>query len=73
MIDDHSQEFLKDLTYDLRKREWDRIGQDFEIILDDCPQNSSRGNGPFSCNGYNFIFKIYLKFHHSNIYMFKNF
>lgn len=51
LIDDHSQEFLKDLTYDLRKREWDRIGQDFEIILDDCPQNSSRGNGPFSCNG----------------------
>ncbi|OAD56460.1 Protein SERAC1 [Eufriesea mexicana] len=52
LIDDQSQEFLKDLAYDLRKREWDKVGQDFELVLDDCPQNStSRGSGPFVCSG----------------------
>ncbi|XP_017887631.1 protein SERAC1-like isoform X1 [Ceratina calcarata] len=52
LIDDQSQDFLKDLTCDLRKREWDRVGQDFEVILDDCPQNTnSRARGPFFCSG----------------------
>ncbi|CAL7936144.1 unnamed protein product [Xylocopa violacea] len=52
LIDDQSQEFLKDLACDLRKREWDRVGQDFEVILDDCPQNiNSRASGPFFCSG----------------------
>ncbi|KAK9310319.1 hypothetical protein QLX08_000325 [Tetragonisca angustula] len=51
-IDDQSHEFLKDLAYDLRKREWDKVGQDFEVILDDCPQNTNtRGTGPFFCKG----------------------
>lgn len=54
MIDDQSQEFLKDLAYDLRKREWDRIGQDFEVILDDCPENTNaKAGGQFFCSGYN--------------------
>ena len=56
-IDDQSHEFLKDLAYDLRKREWDKVGQDFEVILDDCPQNTNtRGTGPFFCKGYDFYF-----------------
>ncbi|XP_024222469.1 protein SERAC1 [Bombus impatiens] len=52
LVDDQSQDFLRDLTSDLRKREWDKVGHDFEVILDDCPQSTnSRGNGPFFCQG----------------------
>ncbi|XP_003702109.2 protein SERAC1 [Megachile rotundata] len=52
LIDDQSQEFLKDLAIDFRKREWDKIGQDFEIILDDCPQNiDEKACGPFFYKG----------------------
>ena len=52
VIGEQSQEFLKDLAYDLRKREWDRLGEDFEIILDDCPQNTKRkARGPYFCSG----------------------
>lgn len=52
VIGEQSQEFLKDLAYDLRKREWDRLGEDFEIILDDCPQNTNRkARGPYFCSG----------------------
>ncbi|XP_054013372.1 protein SERAC1 [Hylaeus anthracinus] len=52
MIGEHPQEFLKDLAYDLKKREWDRLGHDFEIILDDCPQNTNQiACGPYFCSG----------------------
>ncbi|XP_076619639.1 protein SERAC1 [Colletes latitarsis] len=52
VIGEQSQEFLRDLAYDLRKHEWDRLGQDFEIVLDDCPQNiNDRACGPYFCKG----------------------
>ncbi|XP_017795657.1 PREDICTED: protein SERAC1 [Habropoda laboriosa] len=64
LIDDQSQEFLKDLAYDLTKHEWDRVGQDFEIILDDCPQNNNlKTSGPFSCSGDDACMK---KFQHDS-------
>lgn len=57
MIVDHSQEFLRDLAYDLRKREWDRLGEDYEVILDDCPENTNcKACGPYFCSGYNITF-----------------
>ncbi|KZC14051.1 PREDICTED: protein SERAC1-like [Dufourea novaeangliae] len=52
MIGEQSQEFLRDLAYDLRKREWARLGQDFEVVLDDFPQNTNeKACGPYSCSG----------------------
>jgi len=50
--DDRPQEFFKDLARDLHLREWRKIGQDFEVILDDCPQNTNdRACGPYFCRG----------------------
>lgn len=50
--DDRPQEFFKDLARDLQLREWKKIGQDFEVILDDCPQNTNcRACGPYFCRG----------------------
>ncbi|KYM95025.1 Protein SERAC1 [Cyphomyrmex costatus] len=50
--DDRPQEFFKDLARDLHLREWRKIGQDFEVILDDCPQNTNdRACGPYFCGG----------------------
>ncbi|XP_034181766.2 protein SERAC1 [Osmia lignaria lignaria] len=60
LMDDQSPEFLKDLAYDFRKHEWDKIGQDFEIILDDCPQNSNaKSSGPFFHKGNDICTKKY--------------
>ncbi|XP_025993627.2 protein SERAC1 isoform X3 [Solenopsis invicta] len=50
--DDHPQEFFKDLARDLHLREWRKIGQDFEVVLDDCPQNTNAcACGPYFCRG----------------------
>lgn len=58
MMGEPSQEFLKDLAYDLRKHEWDRLGQDFEIVLDDCPQNTNQKEcGPYFYNRDNTYMK----------------
>lgn len=55
-MDDQSPEFLKDLAYDFRKHEWDKVGQDFDIVLDDCPQNTnSKTSGPFFHKGYDVL------------------
>lgn len=52
MIGEHPQEFLKDLARDMQVREWNRVEQDYEVILDDCPQNTNcRACGPYSCSG----------------------
>lgn len=60
MTDDRPQEFFKDLVHDLELREWNRIGHDFEVILDDCPQNTnSCAGGPYFCKGYFTILYIY--------------
>ncbi|XP_015598964.1 protein SERAC1 isoform X2 [Cephus cinctus] len=54
MLAETPQEFLKDLAHDLRMREWKKIGEDFEVILDDCPENTNcRACGPFTCRGDN--------------------
>lgn len=50
--DDRPQEFFKDLARDLNLREWRKLGQDFEVILDDCPRNTnSCACGPYFCRG----------------------
>jgi len=50
--DDRPQEFFKDLARDLHLREWRKIGQDFEVVLDDCPQNTNAcACGPYFCRG----------------------
>ena len=52
MVDVYSSEFFKDLANDLERREWQQIGSDFEVILDDCPINmNDKASGPFSCKG----------------------
>ncbi|XP_076659101.1 protein SERAC1 isoform X3 [Halictus rubicundus] len=58
IIGEQSQEFLRDLAYDLRRHEWEKLGQDFEIILDDFPQNTNQNaRGPYSCSGDNACMK----------------
>ncbi|XP_077259175.1 protein SERAC1 isoform X1 [Temnothorax americanus] len=50
--DDRPQEFFKDLARDLYLREWRKTGQDFEVVLDDCPQNTNAlACGPYFCRG----------------------
>lgn len=50
--DDRPQEFFKDLARDLHLREWRKIGQDFQVVLDDCPQNTNDcARGPYFCKG----------------------
>ncbi|GAB1865692.1 Protein SERAC1 [Camponotus japonicus] len=55
---DHSQEFFKDLACDLYLHEWRKIGQNFEVVLDDCPQNTNaQACGPYFCKGDNACMK----------------
>lgn len=50
--DDRPQEFFKDLARDLHLREWRKVGHDFEVVLDDCPQDMNAcASGPFFCGG----------------------
>ncbi|KAK0085773.1 hypothetical protein PV326_005798 [Microctonus aethiopoides] len=52
VIGEHPQEFLKDLAKDLQKREWDRIADEFEVVLHDCPLTFNHtATGPFTCPG----------------------
>ncbi|XP_072746379.1 protein SERAC1 [Anoplolepis gracilipes] len=52
--DDRPQEFFKDLARDLQLREWRKIGENFEVVLDDCPQNTNADAcGPYFCKGDN--------------------
>lgn len=51
--DDHPQEYFKDLAHNLQLREWKKIGHDFEVVLEDCPQNTnSCACEPYFCRGY---------------------
>jgi predicted ArsR family transcriptional regulator len=53
MVDNHPSEFLKDLARDSENREWQQVGQDFDLVLHDCPINmSAKTVGPFFCKGY---------------------
>lgn len=37
---------------EVKDREWDLIGNDFEFVLDDLPiKENNRGGGPYSLNG----------------------
>ncbi|XP_025158727.1 protein SERAC1 isoform X2 [Harpegnathos saltator] len=50
--DDRPQEFFKDLARDLQLREWKKMGQDFEVVLEDCPQNANcDACGLYFCGG----------------------
>ncbi|XP_011506367.1 PREDICTED: protein SERAC1 isoform X2 [Ceratosolen solmsi marchali] len=53
MVDTHPSEFLKDLARDSEIREWQRIGQDFDVVLHDCPINVDSKNivDSFFCKG----------------------
>lgn len=52
MVGEQPQEFFKDLVRDLELREWQRVGNDYEVILHDCPSKMNyRASGPFSCPG----------------------
>lgn len=49
---DCPEEYLKDLVHDLHLYEWRKLGQDYEIVLEDCPLNMKRNIcGPFFCKG----------------------
>lgn len=51
---DCPEEYFKDLVRDLHLYEWRKLGQDFEIVLDDCPLNTKRNAypyGPYFCRG----------------------
>ncbi|KAL7303931.1 hypothetical protein TKK_0004049 [Trichogramma kaykai] len=52
IVQDYPSEFLKDLARDMEKRDWQRVGHDFEVILSDCPVNvRNAASGPFFCKG----------------------
>lgn len=52
MTDEQPQEFMSDLARDLKMREWKHIGNDFEVVLSDCPENmNGEACGPFTCRG----------------------
>jgi hypothetical protein len=54
------QEYL-DSYKEVKAREWDMIGSNFEFVLNDIPEReNAKGNGPYSLNGYSSIFIIYL-------------
>lgn len=51
------QDYL-DSYNEVEAREWDIVGSKFEFVLNDLPEKeNSRGNGPYSLDGYssNFI------------------
>ncbi|KAG7189606.1 hypothetical protein KM043_017290 [Ampulex compressa] len=52
MLGEHPQEFFKDLAHDLQMHEWNKLGQDFQFILDDCPEKTNgQADGPYFCAG----------------------
>ncbi|XP_034940512.1 protein SERAC1-like [Chelonus insularis] len=53
IIGEHPQEIFHDLAKDLENIEWQKIGEDFEVVLYDCPTSmNTAANGPFTCPGY---------------------
>ena len=51
-INEHSQDFVKDLQRDLKNREWKKLGKEYEVILHDCPEyTNNEACGPFTCRG----------------------
>lgn len=54
------QEYLNSYK-EVKAREWDIIGSDFEFVLNDIPEKENvKGNGPYSLNGYSSIFILNL-------------
>lgn len=49
------QEYL-DSYKEVKAREWDMIGSNFEFVFNDIPvRENAKGNGPYSLNGYSSI------------------
>ncbi|XP_066591524.1 protein SERAC1 isoform X2 [Prorops nasuta] len=49
---EYPQEFMKDLMRDFNYWEWKKIGNDYEVVLDDCPEKANNeALGPYSCKG----------------------
>lgn len=52
VIGDNYHEFIKDLSHDYQIREWNKLGNDYEFVLDDCPVSfNSEACGTFTCFG----------------------
>lgn len=54
-VGEDMQDYL-DSYKEVKAREWDMIGSEFEFVLNDIPhEENTKGNGPYSLNGYNII------------------
>lgn len=52
-VSEDMQDYLESYK-EVKAREWDIIGSEFEFVLNDIPQKENmKGNGPYSLNGYN--------------------
>lgn len=50
-IGEDMQDYL-DSYKEVKAREWDMIGSEFEFVLNDIPlKENAKGNGPYSING----------------------
>lgn len=50
-VGEDMQDYL-DSYKEVKAREWDLIGNEFEFVLNDIPQKENiKGNGPYSLNG----------------------
>ncbi|KAK2576698.1 hypothetical protein KPH14_005359 [Odynerus spinipes] len=52
LISEYPQEFFKDLARDIQLRQWKKLAEYYEVVLDDCPVNMNYlAEGPFTCSG----------------------
>lgn len=52
IVNEQPHDFLKDLALDLKNRELKNVGSDFEVILDDCPEETNcQSMDMFFCKG----------------------
>lgn len=59
IVEDQPSEFMRDLAQDLEHRKWQKVGNDYEVVLHDLPTNlSHESSGPFFCAGSVFFHRI---------------
>lgn len=50
-VGEDMQDYLESYK-EVKAREWDMVGSDFEFVLNDIPlKENKKGNGPYSLNG----------------------
>lgn len=50
-VDEDMQDYLESYK-EVKAREWDIVGSEFEFVLNDIPlKENMKGNGPYSFNG----------------------